>query len=82
MIGHEERTAVEPALPPAPSVNMGRIVGGALIMLLGVAWIADLANWTSIRWDLMLPAALIVVGLGVMYGATKTDVSGLVAIGV
>lgn len=70
-----------PAPPPTPS-PIGRIITGVLVIVVGMAWFLDLATDIEVRWGAILPIALIALGIGVMYGANRQDVAGLVGIGV
>lgn len=82
MIGLEERATGQPQAPPPARSPIGRVITGILVILVGAAWFLDLATDVEIRWGTVLPIALIVVGIGVMYGANRQDVSGLVVIGI
>ena len=83
MIGMEERPVVSPPLPPPPPpVPIGRLITGALVVLVGIGWMVDLMTDITVAWGLLLPAALMLVGLGVLYGARRQDVGGLITIGV
>ncbi len=82
MIGLEERTIEQTPAPPAPRSPIGRIITGILVIAVGSAWFLDLATDVEIRWGAILPIALIAIGIGVMYGANRQDVSGLIVIGI
>ena len=83
MIGLDERPVVTPPLPPPPPpMAIGRLITGALVVLVGIGWMVDLTTESTVAWGLLLPAALMLVGLGVMFGARRQDVGGLVTIGV
>lgn len=82
MIGLEERPVVTPPLPPPPPMAIGRVITGALVVLVGIGWMVDLTTEATVAWGLVVPASLMLVGLGVMYGARSQDVGGLVIIGV
>lgn len=61
---------------------MGRIIGGGLVILVGVAWLIDLTTDVSVGWQLLVPMALMLVGIGIMVGAQNQNVSALVGVGV
>ena len=82
MIGLEERPVVTPPLPMPPPIAIGRLITGALVVLVGIGWMVDLTTEATVAWGLLLPAALMLVGIGVMFGARRQDVGGLVTIGV
>lgn len=83
MIGLEERPVhTPPELPRRPTVSIGRVVTGALVLLVGIGWMVDLTTTAAVSWGLLVPAALMLVGMGVMYGSGRQDVGGLISIGV
>lgn len=83
MIGLEEPPVLTPTeTPAAPSMAIGRIITGMLVVLVGIGWMVDLTTDVAIAWGLMVPAALMLVGLGVMFGSRRQDVGGLIGIGV
>lgn len=83
MLGDQTQTVSTPPAPEPPRrTSTGRIIAGTLIVLFGAGWLADIAGWFELRWDLVLPTILIILGLGIMYGASRTDVGGLVVVGV
>jgi hypothetical protein len=83
VIGLEDRPVVTPPVPmPPPKIVIGRVITGALVVLVGIGWTVDLTTEATVAWGLLLPAALMLVGLGVMYGARRQDVGGLVTLGV
>lgn len=82
MIGLEERTLEETSTPTPGRSPIGRIITGLLVIVIGAAWFLDLATDVEIRWGAILPIALIAIGVGVMYGADRQDVSGLIVIGI
>ena len=51
--------------PPRPST--ARIIVGALILLIGVAWMLEITDAVDeIPWAYLLPAAVIVIGVGLL----------------
>ena len=61
---------------------VGRLVGGAFVVLVGIAWLMDLTTDISVTWALLVPLALTLVGLAVTLGARTENVSGLIGLGV
>jgi hypothetical protein len=82
MIGLEEPPVLAPPEPKRPPAALGRIITGTLVVLVGIGWMVDLTTDTALAWGQLLPAALLFVGIGVMYGSGRQDVGGLVSIGV
>lgn len=60
----------------------GRLVLGALLVLIGVLWLLDAAGVADLRWQVLLPAALTVVGLALMATARGPTHGGLVTMAV
>lgn len=67
---------------PPPRLSNGRIVLGALCVLLGILWLIDAAGISELRWRVLLPAALTVVGATLLVTARRTAHGGLVALGI
>jgi phage shock protein PspC (stress-responsive transcriptional regulator) len=75
--------AVPQAWQPEPSGAPGRILLGGLLVLGGLLWLVDLAGAISLDWRVLLPFALIVVGLSTMALAwTGHRTAGFIAWGV
>ena len=73
----------EPApTPPAAGPRLGHIVLGAILMLIGVGWLLEALDVVDVPWRFLLPAALIVVGVALAFGARTGSHGGLVAVGV
>lgn len=64
------------------SRSTGRIIGGGLVILVGTGWLIDLTTDVSVGWQMLVPLALMLVGIGIMLGAQNQNVSGLVGLGV
>ncbi|MGH2634744.1 MAG: hypothetical protein ACRDHU_01120 [Actinomycetota bacterium] len=72
----------EPSAPPPPS-RTGRLVGGVLLVLLGVGWLLEVLDVVEFPWELLLPAALILVGSALVLTArTEGGHGGLIATGI
>ncbi|MBK5268591.1 MAG: hypothetical protein JJE47_14285 [Acidimicrobiia bacterium] len=83
MIDLEERPVLTPPeLPRGQRVSIGRVITGALVLLVGIGWMVDLTTTAAVSWGLLVPAALMLVGMGVMYGSGRQDVGGLISVGV
>ena len=73
----------EPApTPPAGGPRLGHIVLGAILMLIGVGWLLEALDVVDVPWRFLLPAALIIVGVALAFGARTGSHGGLVAVGV
>jgi hypothetical protein len=82
-------SAVPPPPPPAPSppererFQAGRFVFGAVVVVFGVAWLLEATDVWSVRWDVVLPVALIVVGLALVVASRSgREQGGLIALGI
>lgn len=83
MIGLEEPPVLTaPESKGQPTIAIGRVITGALVVLVGIGWMVDLTTETTVAWGLLLPAALMLVGVGVRYGSRRQEVGGLITIGV
>jgi predicted membrane protein len=67
----------EPAGP-----GLGHLVSGALLILVGVGWLIETADWGDVPWRILLAVSLIVVGLALMWGSRTGSHGGLIALGV
>jgi hypothetical protein len=59
-----------------------QLVMGGLLLAAGVLWLLQATDVVELRWRLVLPAALIVVGLAVVAVSWRRPAGGLVAVGV
>ena len=76
-----------PAAPSPPPESrrfpIGRLLAGVFLVLLGLGWLLDALGVPGIDWDLILPAALILVGIGLVVAARQTTGhGGLIALGI
>jgi hypothetical protein len=63
--------------------NSARIIVGALILLIGVAWMLEIAGAVDeIPWSYLLPAAVIVIGVGLVADSRGPTHGGLVFLGI
>jgi hypothetical protein len=73
-----------PAPPPQPTSppRPGRLVAGILLVLLGVGWLFEVLGVAELPWDVLLPSALIFVGLALVLLANRgTSQAGLITTG-
>jgi hypothetical protein len=90
MTGNEPASVPGDSLPPPPppeappqgGPGLGHVVAGAVLVLIGVGWLLEALGVTDVPWRLLLPAALILVGLALTLGARSGRHGGLVAVGV
>jgi Cell wall-active antibiotics response 4TMS YvqF len=69
--------------PPSPARRApaaATVLAGALLVLVGVAWLLD-ANGVEVPWRAVLPAALVAVGLATMAGSLRGRQHGLMVLG-
>jgi hypothetical protein len=84
----DETTATDgrpPAPPPGPNAPPPRgerrpVVTAVALIAVGVLWGLHILGVT-LRWELLLPSALIVIGLGVLVGGRSAATRGLVTLG-
>ena len=63
--------------------NSARIILGALILLIGVAWMLEIAGTVDeIPWSYLLPAAVMVIGVGLIADSRGPTHGGLVFLGI
>lgn len=67
--------------PRAGSRGLGPVVVGLVLVLAGVAWLADAAGVVSWRWPLLLAGALALVGVALLAVARRGGHDGLVVVG-
>jgi hypothetical protein len=80
--------ALPPPVPPAPArpvspPRVGRLVAGVLLMLVGIGWLLEVLGVSEVPWDVLLPAALIVIGVAlVLVSRAGGSQAGLITTGV
>jgi hypothetical protein len=62
--------------------RLGHVVLGGLLVVIGVLWLIDAVTSLDVPWEILLPAALVVVGVGLVYGAPTGTHGGLISFGV
>ncbi len=67
------------APPRRPSV--GQVVLGLVLVAIGVAWLLQVVAGVDVRWELLAPLALVLVGAGVIAGARTGAPGGLIGVG-
>ena len=79
-----ETPSVEPSSPEEvpERLNLGQTVAGAILVILGVAWLIEAADWGHVPWRGLLAVALMVVGVALMVGSRSGSHGGLIAFGV
>jgi len=65
----------------AARLNLGQTVAGAILVMVGVAWLVEAADWADVPWRGLLAGALILVGVALMAGARSGSHGGLIAFG-
>jgi len=62
---------------------MGRFLLGAFLVLFGVAWFLQASTDVEVPWRVLLPAALVLVGIALSWGARSgAGQGGLIALGI
>lgn len=65
------------------SARSGRVLLGLLVVIIGVVWFLQVAGAiTTIPWDWVLPAVLIIVGVVLLADARGPNHGGLIALGI
>lgn len=67
--------------PETRRTSFGSLLGGAVLVVLGGLWTLDVAGVIELRWTIVLPALLTVIGLGLIIGAWTGPHSGPVVAG-
>lgn len=71
-----------PEIPPKP-IPIGRLLVGVLLVGLGAVWLLDAVGAFDVDWDVLLPVALIVVGVALVIAAWQgRGRGGLIALGI
>ena len=75
--------------PPPPRVDapesgppIGRVVLGIVLLVVGLVWLLDAVGAVDLRWRVVLPAALTVVGISLLATARRGAHGGLIAAGI
>lgn len=84
----DDLTPVSPSMEPSSPdqspgrLNLGQTVAGAILVMIGIAWLIEAADWGDVPWRGLLAGALMVVGVALMLGARSGSHGGLIAFGV
>jgi predicted membrane protein len=62
--------------------SMGRLLSGVLLVVLGVLWLVEEFTDLHIAWASVLPVILILIGVGLMFGAATGSHGGLITLGI
>lgn len=76
--------AAEPgsAGPAGGRLSVGLLLTGLVLIAIGGLWLVDAAELAPVRWQAVLPAALLAVGVALLATARRTDHGGLIAAGI
>jgi hypothetical protein len=62
---------------------VGRLLGGVLLVLLGVAWLLESLDVVQVPWDVFVPGGLIAIGVILVVNArTGASHRGMIALGI
>ena len=79
----EPTAPLPPPDEPRPPIRTGRLLGGALLVLFGVAWLLESLDVVEVPWGLFLPGALVAIGAILVVNArTGASHRGMIWIGV
>ncbi len=70
------------ALPSPGGARLGHIVIGAILVLIGAGWLLEALDLVDVPWRFLLPSALIIVGVALVFGARTGAHGGLIAFGI
>lgn len=65
-----------------PRVHLGAVVTGVIFVIAGIAWLLDVLDILDVRWSMLAPVGLVVVGAALVFGSRRAHVGGLVALGI
>ncbi len=74
--------AVVTGAPRRTGPSMGQIIVGGFLVLIGTGWLLEAADIADVPWRALLPAALMLIGLGLVFGARTARHGGVIALGV
>lgn len=76
-------TMTSPPASPLERVRSGRLVAGLLLVLFGVGWLLEVLDVIDFPWDVLLPVALILVGVALVVASRSgSRPGGLIVVGV
>jgi hypothetical protein len=71
----------EPVPPHGAGRSFSQTVAGAVLLLLGAAWLLDQLDMVELRAAYVLPGLLTIVGLALVVGSLRRQHGGLIALG-
>ncbi len=76
-------STTSPPVSPLERVRSGRLVAGLLLVLFGVGWLLEVLDVIDFPWDVLLPIALILVGVAIVVASRSgARPGGLIAVGI
>jgi predicted membrane protein len=76
-------STTSPPASPLERLRSGRLVAGLLLVLFGVGWLLEVLDVIDFPWDLLLPVALVLVGVALVVASRSgARPGGLIAVGV
>lgn len=76
-------STTSPPASPLERVRSGRLVAGLLLVLFGVGWLLEVLDVIDFPWDVLLPIALVLVGVALVVASRSgARPGGLIAVGV
>jgi hypothetical protein len=76
-------SATSPPASPLARMRSGRLVAGLLLVLFGVGWLLEVLDVIDFPWDVLLPVALVLVGVAIVVGSRSgARPGGLIAVGI
>jgi len=76
-------STTSPPASPLERVRSGRLVAGLLLVLFGVGWLLEVLDVIDFPWDVLLPIALILVGVAIVVASRSgARPGGLIAAGI
>lgn len=67
--------------PPAGRRSIGTVAVGALLLVSGLLWLVDVLDIVDVRFGVVLPVMLAVVGLVIVFGSFQAPQVGLIFFG-
>lgn len=76
-------STTSPPASPLERLRSGRLVAGLLLVLFGMGWLLEILDVIDFPWDLLLPVALVLVGVALVVASRSgARPGGLIAVGV
>jgi predicted membrane protein len=76
-------STTSPPVSPLERVRSGRLLAGLLLVLFGVGWLLEVLDVIDFPWDLLLPIALVLVGVALVVASRSgARPGGLIAVGI